>query len=285
MKKLLLSLVACFGVLAANAWTVYFTNPNGWDEVAVWAWAEGSDGADMMGTGWPGKLMTMENGVWAYTQSDDNGVPTSIIFNNNGNNEQTADLDFVNDATYDMNGVVEEGGNTPDVPEGPGPEISDKPAPEALYLLGGPAGWWGEDAEPNATYELDLYEPGVFYIENVEFTDNLYFSFASVAGGWDATNANRVAPLEKDEIFNLTEGNPFVWGVDASWQMEDAGSYNFYVNFNSMKVATTFEANVKTLNAANNGEEVIYNLQGVRVNRANAAPGIYIVNGKKTVIR
>ena len=39
---------------------------------------------------------------------------------------------------------------------------------------------------------------------------------------------------------------------------------------------------IKTLNATN-GEDVIYNLQGIRVKQPGK--GIYIINGKKTIIR
>lgn len=34
-----------------------------------------------------------------------------------------------------------------------------------------------------------------------------------------------------------------------------------------------------------NGEESIYNLQGVKISRANLTPGIYVINGKKTIVR
>lgn len=100
MKKLYFFLMAVLIGLSAQAWTVKFTNPDNWAEVAVWAW-DGS--TNFTGGKWPGKLMTKEGDVWTYTGE---GAPKEIIFNNNNNGSQTGDLPFVDGATYDKNGVV-----------------------------------------------------------------------------------------------------------------------------------------------------------------------------------
>lgn len=42
---------------------------------------------------------------------------------------------------------------------------------------------------------------------------------------------------------------------------------------------------VNTISKDSNADETIYNLQGVRVNRSNISSGLYIVNGKKVIIR
>ena len=104
MKKLLLTLVACFVAIAANAWTVYFTNPEGWSQVAVWAWDKNTN-ANFTGGSWPGKLMTKDSstGLWTYTGT---GNPNMIIFNNNNNGKQTDNLTFEDGATYDLYGPV-----------------------------------------------------------------------------------------------------------------------------------------------------------------------------------
>lgn len=100
MKKFLLSMVAVLVSVAASAWTVSFTNPQGWSEVAVWAWNETEN---FTGGVWPGQLMTKSGDVWTYTGE---GEPTKVIFNNNNNGSQTTDLKFEDGATYDMDGVV-----------------------------------------------------------------------------------------------------------------------------------------------------------------------------------
>lgn len=95
--------VSCFVAIAANAWTVYFTNPEGWPAVAVWAWDSNDNDKNYTGGTWPGKLMTKSGDVWTYTGE---GTPNKIIFNNNDNGKKTNDLTFVDGATYDMDGVV-----------------------------------------------------------------------------------------------------------------------------------------------------------------------------------
>ncbi len=101
MKKIYFLLMAMLVSMAANAWTVKFTNPDGWTEVAVWAWDDNNN--NYTGGTWPGKLMTQEGDVWTYTGT---GNPTKIIFNNNNHNQQTPDFDFVDGATYDKNGPI-----------------------------------------------------------------------------------------------------------------------------------------------------------------------------------
>lgn len=75
------------------------------------------------------------------------------------------------------------------------------------------------------------------------------------------------------------EGNNFYLG--------EGGAYVIVFDPDAMTllVSTDPDAGVSSIGSEISGEEVIYNLQGVRVNRQNATPGIYIVNGKKTVIR
>lgn len=109
MKKLLLTLIACLGVITANAWTVYFTNPDNWEKPYVWAWIEddqnGVDGGAIMGTSWPGKEMTKgQDDIWYYSQNNDNGVPNSIIISDNGSDTDRFQLGFTNFATYGKEG-------------------------------------------------------------------------------------------------------------------------------------------------------------------------------------
>lgn len=99
-------MMGCIIALAANAWTVNFTNPDGWSTVYVWAWTDSMAGEQFMGTGWPGQKMTNNSGTWTYTGSDTNGIPTHIIFNAGNGQPQTNDLGFQDGATYDKDGVV-----------------------------------------------------------------------------------------------------------------------------------------------------------------------------------
>lgn len=96
MKKLSLLLMAFFTVIAANAWTVKFTNPDNWAKVYVYTFALETEGK------WPGSEMTKDGDLWVY---EGTGEPTKIIFNNNAGS-QTGNLDFVADATYDKDGIL-----------------------------------------------------------------------------------------------------------------------------------------------------------------------------------
>lgn len=103
MKKLTLFLMAIFTAIAANAWTVKFTNPGNWAKVCVYTFSPETEGT------WPGKEMIKSGDVWEYTGT---GTPSKIIFNNGGNGSQTGDLDFVDGATYNLQGP--EGAQTHD---------------------------------------------------------------------------------------------------------------------------------------------------------------------------
>ena len=104
MKKLYLLFAMAFIAIAAQAWTVKFTNPNNWANVSVYTFSP-----ELCG-GWPGKAMTKgADGVWTYTGTGTITSATKIIFNDTDgshNPKQTGNLDLVDGATYDMAGVV-----------------------------------------------------------------------------------------------------------------------------------------------------------------------------------
>lgn len=105
MKKLLLTLVACFAWLFAFAdGVVYFTNPDGWATPYVWIW---NSSTNYTGGNWPGKAMTKQSdGNWKYEWTG-TGTPTNVIFSNNGaDSQKTGDLDYVEGAVYNKLGPV-----------------------------------------------------------------------------------------------------------------------------------------------------------------------------------
>ncbi len=88
---------------------VFFEAPASWgSQINVWAWMNGGDGKDYLGTGWPGvtatKLGTADNGnsVWKWNVSGSVN-PDNIIFS--GGSEQTADLKFTNGGYYGEEGL------------------------------------------------------------------------------------------------------------------------------------------------------------------------------------
>ena len=81
--------------------TVTFIDDAGWSDVCAYAWNETGD----VSASWPGDAMTpVEGAENTYTWTT-TGNPTKIIFNNWGSSK-TADLDFVDGATYNSQGRV-----------------------------------------------------------------------------------------------------------------------------------------------------------------------------------
>ena len=87
----------------------FFEAPTTWgSQIYTWAWMNGGDGKDYVGTGWPGVsatlLGTADNGnkvfKWISTKTT---APNNIIFSGGGN--QTADLTFVNGGYYTKDGM------------------------------------------------------------------------------------------------------------------------------------------------------------------------------------
>ncbi|MBQ8464026.1 MAG: alpha-amylase [Prevotella sp.] len=86
----------------------FFEAPVAWgSQIFTWAWMNGGDGKDYVGTSWPGVsatlLGTADNGnkvfKWVSTKTT---APYGIIFSGGGN--QTADLIFVNGGYYNKDG-------------------------------------------------------------------------------------------------------------------------------------------------------------------------------------
>ena len=90
----------------------YFLAPSDWNQVDCWAW---NDSENFTGGNWPGvactKIGVKKNGldVWMWKYDGDlTTAPTKIIFNNGGNGQQTANLDFENGAVYNRDGKTNE---------------------------------------------------------------------------------------------------------------------------------------------------------------------------------
>ena len=102
------------GEVEPTGYTAYFINSKNWEKVCVWVWNGGNNLYDA----WPGVEISKTGEksaegydiyVWHY---EGDFIPANIIFNNGINGEQTADLEFVNDAYYDAEGNITTGINT-----------------------------------------------------------------------------------------------------------------------------------------------------------------------------
>lgn len=93
---------------------VYFVNTSNWDEanVKIWVWDANNGNYNYTGGEWPGVAMSKTteqvggHDVYTWSTYDITGTPTNIIISNNGSNtERTGDQPFVNGAYYKADGV------------------------------------------------------------------------------------------------------------------------------------------------------------------------------------
>ncbi len=86
---------------------VYLKNTSNWSQPYVWAWNSSENCTAVGSNGWPGDKMTYDSStsLWKWT-APDGKVPTQIIFNPGSDNGKTADLTYVNKATYDCSGNI-----------------------------------------------------------------------------------------------------------------------------------------------------------------------------------
>ncbi len=100
--------VPSFCTVEENEICAFFEAPTSWgSQIYTWAWMNGGDGKDYVGTSWPGVSATLigtaDNGnkvfKWTSTKTT---APDNIIFSGGGN--QTADLKFTNGGYYTKDG-------------------------------------------------------------------------------------------------------------------------------------------------------------------------------------
>ena len=100
--------VPSFCTVEENEICAFFEAPTSWGSlIYTWAWMNGGDGKDYVGTSWPGVSATLigtaDNGnkvfKWTSTKTT---VPDNIIFSGGG--EQTQDMAFTNGGYYTKDG-------------------------------------------------------------------------------------------------------------------------------------------------------------------------------------
>ena len=98
MKKLISLLASVVLSITAFAGThhIYVDNQSGWENVALYAWADGKSDVDLLG-GWPGMSPAAEtveiDGVdYLDFEIDDAAFAANFIFNNNNNGSETGSL-------------------------------------------------------------------------------------------------------------------------------------------------------------------------------------------------
>lgn len=163
------------------------------------------------------------------------------------------------------------------------------PTPDNLYLLG-----HIEDNDWTTAVPLTLTKAGVFELMDVVTLEDsgdgyAYITFINTPTvDWTVLNdgTHRYGPLVSGTELVNDELASFYLGGDSSWKVTP-GEYAMIVNFNSKKVVISNDnfVGIQSIGSVLNGEEVIYNLQGVRVDRNHLNKGIYIINGKKVLVK
>lgn len=238
---------------------VYFDNTEaGWEKVYAYCWNAESNNT------WPGVELTEIAADGTYKFSGFDAAHTSVIFNNGGNGEQTADFQLIDGQVYGL--------HYPHV-----------------YLVGHLTGAAWDPASTDA--ELTYVGNGVYEIENVTFAESAegnntaYFSFITAAGSWDTANAyDRIGAETENEAIegqanlSIQKGTAFSWKLDA-YEVEGDAHFNYIYKLTLDVVNKTLTvgktSGVKDVNVDANAPAVYYNLQGVQVE--NPQNGLFIV--------
>lgn len=277
MKKLLLSLAVVAGCsLAANADYYLIGGFNGWTKADPnCLFSDKGNGIwelDYIGTLSSG--FKINDGTWEHDDANFGGTATLVV-----------------GQTY----ALEVGGSSGNIPLSENienPHIVFNPAEatllitgeevEAFYIYGIHGSiFTGDWMTVNMTEDTDN---GVWFMEKTDFIVG-EFGIKQMDADSEAQTAWICAASDNEVVIGAVM-NCAVDGAGGNFKLNTPGSYSVVYDPKAMTIVFSEEDynGVKALNT-DNGEEVIYNLQGVRVNKANAAPGIYIVNGKKTVLR
>ena len=139
-----------------------------------------------------------------------------------------------------------------------------------LYATGSFNGWTapGEDASMQAT-EVDGVYTVTIDLGSAEKTE-----FKLAGAGWSNEIAGGVEIGY--EPVAVTKG-----GGNLTTTLQ--GVQTLVFNYDEMTMNFVNEAGVNSIN--NDEVKVVYNLQGVRVNPENLSNGLYIINGKKVLVR
>ena len=202
-----------------GSFTVYAINSAKWDTMVAHAWNTGGSG-----TTWPGTVMTKTaetvNGfdVYSVTFSKEYG---NIIFNNNDNGAQTADLEFQSGKYFDVKGGKWYG------------SLDEVPAVSAAstdrYLVGEFNGW------STTANEFMAEDGSVGYVE-LELEANTTYEFKIVReGAWTSCKTTL-------SITDSTSGLVFSSSVSDNTTIttKSAGTYVFAFGLSTSQLSVTY---------------------------------------------
>ena len=163
--KLFLVFVMAMGALSVFAAEHYVYFDGTYAKPKVWAWND-DENCTTSGS-WPGDAMTKKDGLWYWEVPAGKSLPTQIIFSDGG---QTADLPYVDKATYHQDGSYTEFID-PTIPN-----VTANPASGAFFNDGESITVTLEvSMEATIYYTTDGTEPtkeSAIYSEPLEFTES-----------------------------------------------------------------------------------------------------------------
>lgn len=150
----------------------------------------------------------------------------------------------------------------------------------SLTLAGTMNDWVANDPDYQLTKNSDgLYE-GTFYM-----FPGSEFQVVLLGSQWLGCE-NDMGEIALDGMESVTR--KLAKGYQNNFMLTDweGGNLNFLVDMDAMTlVISTGNGGVDSIENDINGREVIYNLQGVKVRKDNLKKGIYILNGKKVLVK
>lgn len=234
---------------------VYLQNTKGWSSPTVWAWVSDQENCTIAGA-WPGDRMTQVSGdLWKWVVPVGKPMPLQIIFSNTGS-EQTADLRYVDGATYNCNGIIIEGGT-----ESPGA---------------------GDPSENDGFY--------VFFDNTLSNWNivNVHFWGGTVSSSWPGYQMNY--DTSQGLYFYKVPANTTGLVFNAGQNMEQTADFSATPNHIYNKNGDTGRVTEPSTNGLfqisddlDDGEIHFYNMQGVEIK--NPTKGFYIIRKGKQAQR
>lgn len=268
-------------------YTASYTNTYNWGAVYAYTWSgDGDSKVEQLG-GWPGTQIYWNDGI--YTATIMNKIaPEYIIFHANNNTDQTGNLEFVDGSIYNYDGDKSVAINVTNA--GYATYCSelalDFTAVEGLTaykatITGTEVEFEKVEKVPAGEGILVKAAAGKYTVPSIASADKIENALVGVTepktiavGSFVLLNGSKgVGFYKTTKEFTVGANTAYIEAL----QNDNARSF---IGFDFEDNTTTAIEGIATAKV-NNGE--IYNLQGQRV--LNATKGLFIVNGKKVVIK
>ena len=291
MKKLLLLAAGALMSLSASAqWAVVGSYCDWSFQTATTFQGEGDNLSCTINHLTSGfKIVDITNDNWdvQYGSATPIEIGKACVLDGKNGGEDPADMTFANGVFAVDNAVVTWNPTTATLTINGDPK-SQEVDESLIYLVGQPNGW----SINESSYVLKAVEPGVYQgVFNIAAGSNIYFRFYTALGDWGGNAAlPSIGALPNDDTNTPVQFTDGVYNGPCepgkgSWVLPswDGGDITMLVDMNNWKVSFSIgDAGVDSI-IDSDASAVYYNLQGVKVN--NPQRGIYIVNGKKVVLR